>query len=126
MQSCVAVKPARMATQVTLEADSTGGLSVFLAPVDIEAFKTLDYKVTNKLSIPPYARGKKYNRYWDILPNPITRVVLPPLVGLDPDDALETTYINANYVRGHGDRSAKYYIAAQVRCNSDDTVSDRV
>eukprot|EP00041_Stephanoeca_diplocostata_P026826 m.730088 g.730088 ORF g.730088 m.730088 type:complete len:885 (+) comp23052_c2_seq4:343-2997(+) len=98
---------------VTLEADSTGGLSVFLAPVDIEAFKRLDYKVTNKLSIPPCARGKKYNRYWDILPNPITRVVLPPLAGLDPEDALETTYINANYIRGHGERSAKYYVAAQ-------------
>ncbi len=43
----------------------------------------------------------------DVLPNPETRVLLPQI---GSDDA--TTYINANYVSGYGDKK-KAFIATQ-------------
>ena len=36
-----------------------------------------------------------YNRHMDILPNPKTAVLMPPVDGM-----FETSYVNANYVRG--------------------------
>mmetsp|Transcript_27038 Transcript_27038/g.81045 ORF Transcript_27038/g.81045 Transcript_27038/m.81045 type:complete len:502 (-) Transcript_27038:86-1591(-) len=79
-----------------------------IAPLDVQAFRELDVRIIKSKNVPPYGRGTRLNRYHDILPSPMTRIVLPKL-----DDDPETTYINANYVRGYGGRSAKEYIAAQ-------------
>ena len=49
-----------------------------------------------------------FQRYWDILPNGITRVKLK----VENDDQ-STDYVNANWVRGYGGSGAKKYIAAQ-------------
>ena len=46
--------------------------------------------------------------YWDILPNPVTRVRLPI-----EDGDISSDYVNANFIRGYGGRGAKHYIAAQ-------------
>ena len=70
--------------------------------MDAEAYDALDVKRTYTNLVPVYARGKKYNRYYDILPNPLTRVVLPPIPNVPEQAAEESTYINANYVRGFG------------------------
>lgn len=86
----------------------TEDLSCCIAPLDMQAFKDLDVLRVQPQDVPPYGRGKKHNRYPDILPNPLTRVVLPV-----EDDDPETSYINANFVRGYGNKSAKEYIAAQ-------------
>jgi hypothetical protein len=54
-------------------------------------------------------------RYPDILPSPLTRVILPSTghTLVHPTGNPESTYINANFVRGFGGRSAKEYIASQ-------------
>jgi len=82
--------------------------AIFIAPLDAAAFDKLDVRITSPQEIPPFARGKLLNRYWDILPSPLTMVRLPKI---NNDD--KSTYINANFVRSYGGRRAREYIAAQ-------------
>eukprot|EP00035_Acanthoeca_spectabilis_P030944 m.11809 g.11809 ORF g.11809 m.11809 type:complete len:814 (+) comp4473_c0_seq2:296-2737(+) len=86
----------------------TEDLSCCIAPLDMQAYNDLDYRKVPPKDVPVYGRGTKLNRYFDILPSPLTRVVLPEI-----DNDPQTTYINANFVRGYGGKSAKEYIAAQ-------------
>ena len=79
-----------------------------IAPMDSAAYDKLDIMHTAPCEIPPFARGKLMNRYFDILPNPATQVQLQQQ-GADP----ATTYINANFIRSFGGRRATEYIAAQ-------------
>eukprot|EP00041_Stephanoeca_diplocostata_P015258 m.290931 g.290931 ORF g.290931 m.290931 type:complete len:612 (+) comp19976_c0_seq35:509-2344(+) len=72
-------------------------VNLFIAPIDIPAFNELDICATKRTAIDAAYRGKQFNRYLDILPNPSTAV---PLKEIPMDPA--STYINANYVRGHG------------------------
>jgi hypothetical protein len=117
--------PRRRRSLLTVEGDDTPGsdphsavaadvetedLSCCIAPLDMQAYTDLDFRKVLQKDVPPYARGTKLNRYFDILPSPLTRVILPE-TGLPPDPA--STYINANYIRGFGGKSAKEYIAAQ-------------
>ncbi|EDQ84274.1 uncharacterized protein MONBRDRAFT_30415 [Monosiga brevicollis MX1] len=76
-----------------------------LAPFDPASYTRLDLQQPSLDAIPPYARGRVYNRYNDILPSPASRVILPEERG-DP----ATTYINANYLPFLG--NPKAYIAA--------------
>lgn len=86
-----------------------GTLAIYISPLDLETFEALDLRITLPAELPPYARDKTYNRYYDILPNPLTMVRLA-----DDGTGEESTYINANYVRGYGSAaSAREYIAAQ-------------
>lgn len=88
--------------------DDGEDLTIFIAPPDDHAFETLDTNDTLPEELPAFARGRKLNRYWDILPNPVTRVRLDV-----QNNEPSTEYINANYIRGYGDRSVREYIAAQ-------------
>ena len=90
-------------------------LAVYIAPLDTDAYDQLSTHPTFHVQLPPYFKGKTKNRYWDILPNPTTRVPLRPLPipGTKRADPA-SIYINANYVRGYGDSKAKEYIAAQA------------
>ena len=77
-----------------------------ITPLDEAKFETLDVCKTHAIELPDYARGRKLNRYSDILPNPLTRVRLPEING-DPT----SEYLNANYIGGL--LSAREYIASQ-------------
>eukprot|EP00039_Didymoeca_costata_P007885 m.104836 g.104836 ORF g.104836 m.104836 type:complete len:1742 (-) comp13860_c1_seq2:37-5262(-) len=77
-----------------------------LDPHDSLKYRAIDWNLTKKHELPPECSIKGINRHNDILPNPRTRVVLQK-VGNDPG----TTYVNANYVRGHGDKK-KQFIAS--------------
>eukprot|EP00051_Salpingoeca_urceolata_P033867 m.22546 g.22546 ORF g.22546 m.22546 type:complete len:584 (+) comp6858_c0_seq2:548-2299(+) len=77
-----------------------------LGPRDLDTFSKMDNYLTMPEEIPECVRNKKYNRYMDILPNPKTAVPLDEIDG-EP----ESTYINANFVRGY-DGDPKAYIAA--------------
>ena len=88
--------------------DDGEDLTIFIEPPDERAFEALDTNDTLPEELPAFARGRKMNRYWDILPNPVTRVRLD-VINNEPS----TEYINANYIRGYGDRSAHEYIASQ-------------
>ena len=104
--------------RVDMPADAPRGLvstatvkqqkAIYIAPLDPGAFDKLDVRITSPQEIPPFARGKLLNRYWDILPSPLTMVRLPKI---NNDDT--STYINANFVRSYGGRRAHEYIAAQ-------------
>ncbi|EGD76708.1 tyrosine phosphatase [Salpingoeca rosetta] len=85
------------------------GLNMPVTPMDVEGFKQLPRHQIHASALPSHAAGPRLNRFRDILPNPATRVRLPPL---QEDPTLE--YINANYIRGHGGRSARAYVAAQA------------
>ena len=52
---------------------------IYIAPLDEQAFEDLDPRETFPEELPPHCRSAAGNRYWDILPNPITRVRLPVL-----------------------------------------------
>eukprot|EP00041_Stephanoeca_diplocostata_P036685 m.1348591 g.1348591 ORF g.1348591 m.1348591 type:complete len:762 (+) comp24915_c1_seq2:473-2758(+) len=81
-------------------------LKDYLAPADAEEFASISYNKQSPAALPEFARGKAFNRYNDILPNPRTMVKLKEEGG-DPS----TTYINANWIRNyHGQKS---FIAAQ-------------
>ena len=86
--------------------------AIFIAPMDSGGYDKLNIMHTEPCEIPPFARGKLMNRYFDILPNPATMVPLQ-LQAVDgkPDPA--STYINANFVRSYGGRRATEYIASQ-------------
>ena len=84
-----------------------------LGPLDEEGFKKIGRKATLPEQLPEHARGRRLNRFFDILPNPLTRVRLKKL---DFDPTLE--YINASYIRGYGGRRAREYIAAQAPLNT--------
>lgn len=88
--------------------DDGEDLTIYINPLDEDAFEHLSTRDTLPEELPEFARGRTRNRYWDILPNPVTRVRLD-VQRNDPT----TEYINANYVRGFGDRSVREYIAAQ-------------
>eukprot|EP00039_Didymoeca_costata_P031047 m.32870 g.32870 ORF g.32870 m.32870 type:complete len:988 (+) comp8459_c0_seq1:206-3169(+) len=82
--------------------------SIYVAPLDEETFEKMDPQETLPEELPPYCRKARFNRYWDILPNPLTRVRLPCV-----DDNPESDYYNANFIRGYGEASSMDYIAAQ-------------
>lgn len=84
-------------------------LTLDISPLDVEGFVALPRRKTEPTELPEYARGRKYNRYSDVLPNPVTRVRLQ-----QQGDEEYTTYYNANYVRGFGAHNAREYIAAQA------------
>lgn len=84
------------------------GQRIYIAPLNEEQFEMLDPRATIPEELPAYCRNMDHNRYWDIMPNGITRVKLT----VENDDQ-STDYINANYVRGYGQAGAKKYIAAQ-------------
>ena len=88
--------------------ESSIGLAIYIAPMDPEAYEALSNQPTFPTQLEPYQLGKMKNRYWDILPNPITRVKLPKLVlpGESTHDGA-TGYINANFVRGYGGGRAR-------------------
>eukprot|EP00051_Salpingoeca_urceolata_P017746 m.244458 g.244458 ORF g.244458 m.244458 type:complete len:1041 (-) comp19037_c0_seq4:34-3156(-) len=77
--------------------------------LDVERFLEMPRRSTASDELPNYAIGKQVNRYRNVLPNPVTRVRLGVVGG---DSATE--YINANFVRGFGQRNAREYIAAQA------------
>lgn len=82
---------------------------IYIAPLNEEQFEMLDPRATTfPEELPTYCMNIDHNRYWDIIPNGITRVKLT----VENDDQ-STDYINANYVRGYGQAGAKKYIAAQ-------------
>eukprot|EP00039_Didymoeca_costata_P000943 m.48238 g.48238 ORF g.48238 m.48238 type:complete len:874 (-) comp10559_c0_seq1:46-2667(-) len=90
-------------------------LEIFISPLDLKAYEKLDVHATFPDQLPDCFKGKTKNRYFDILPNPITRVKLkmlrpPPGREVDPGSC----YINANFVRGYGGKTAREYIAAQA------------
>lgn len=89
-------------------ASIVGTLALYISPLDVEVFESLDVRTTQPAELPLYARGKHLNRYSNVLPNPLTRVRLTV-----DDSGPESEYINANYVRGYGDTRAREYIAAQ-------------
>lgn len=91
------------------ETDNGEDLEIFVSPLDEIQFALMDTRATLPEELPVYARGRAANRYWDILPNPVTRVRLAIL----PEGG-HTEYINANFVRGYNNRSAREYIAAQA------------
>lgn len=73
------------------------GHRIYIAPLNEEQFEMLDPRATIPEELPAYCRNMDHNRYWDIMPNGITRVKLT----VENDDQ-STDYINANYVRGYG------------------------
>lgn len=77
-----------------------------IGPCDGTEFELVDNNLVDVNVLPVGVRNKKYNRFLDILPNPVTRVPLPRI-----NDDIDTEYINANYVRGF-DGNPKMYIAA--------------
>lgn len=91
------------------ETDDGESLEMHFQAMDELEFGMMDTRDTHAEELPVYARGLDMNRYWDILPNPVTRVRLTLL----PDGG-HTEYINANYIRGYNNRSAREYIAAQA------------
>eukprot|EP00041_Stephanoeca_diplocostata_P014179 m.255198 g.255198 ORF g.255198 m.255198 type:complete len:911 (+) comp19611_c0_seq2:217-2949(+) len=91
------------------ETDTGDDLQLHISPLNEFLFNDLSTNDTMPEELPQYARGRRWNRYWDILPNPLTRVRLDIL-----NDDPETEYINANFIRGYGDRSPREYIAAQA------------
>eukprot|EP00039_Didymoeca_costata_P023350 m.6794 g.6794 ORF g.6794 m.6794 type:complete len:734 (+) comp3586_c0_seq1:168-2369(+) len=99
----------RMAKQIELKVQGPQGKmkAIFIAPLDAKAFDKLDVRITSPAEIPPHLRGKDLNRYWDILPSPLTQVKLR-----DEGDP-KSSYINANFVRSFGGRRMHEYIAAQ-------------
>eukprot|EP00040_Diaphanoeca_grandis_P037152 m.240647 g.240647 ORF g.240647 m.240647 type:complete len:909 (-) comp33766_c0_seq1:82-2808(-) len=90
--------------------DDGADLTFNFEPLDEYGFERLDTHDTLPEELPSFARGRGLNRYWDILPNPVTRVKLKVQPGEEP----RSEYINANYIRGYSDRSAREYIAAQA------------
>ena len=84
------------------------GQHIYIAPLNEEQFEMLDPRETFPEELPAYCRNMDHNRYWDILPNGITRVKL-----VVENDDQSTDYVNANWVRGYGVSGAKKYIAAQ-------------
>jgi len=84
------------------------GHHIYIAPLNEEQFEMLDPRETFPEELPAYCRNMDHNRYWDIMPNGITRVKLTV-----ENNNQYTDYINANYVRGYGQAGAKKYIAAQ-------------
>ena len=78
-----------------------------MAPLDAEQFNAISVHKAESSQLPPHARGKRFNRYFDILPAAHSRVVLNII-----NNDHETDYINANYVKGLG-TDHRSYIAAQ-------------
>eukprot|EP00730_Choanoeca_flexa_P003971 TRINITY_DN11555_c2_g2_i2.p1 TRINITY_DN11555_c2_g2~~TRINITY_DN11555_c2_g2_i2.p1 ORF type:complete len:619 (+),score=186.15 TRINITY_DN11555_c2_g2_i2:158-2014(+) len=72
---------------------------------DRDAYNAIDNLLVRPDQIPEAVRNKRHNRYMDILPTPETRVMLEKL-----NDDEETTYYNANWVRGV-DGNKKHYVA---------------
>ncbi len=89
--------------------DKDGIPKIHILPCDGASFLALDIRKTGPEEIPAYARGRHYNRYTNILPNPITQVRLEIL-----RNDIETEYVNANYVRAYGHKQARGFIAAQA------------
>eukprot|EP00048_Salpingoeca_helianthica_P020789 m.8525 g.8525 ORF g.8525 m.8525 type:complete len:637 (+) comp5240_c0_seq1:233-2143(+) len=84
-------------------------ITLKIAPVDVAGFLALPLRITHAEELPAAVRGKNYNRYTNILPNPLTQVRLP-MIRSDPN----TEYVNANYVHGFDGLRAREYIAAQA------------
>ena len=97
-----------------LEQEKAPGITIVLRPLDVDGFMHLDSRPTFPEELPSYARGKKVNRYTNVLPNPITQVRL----SIPEGHGVEAEYVNANYIRGYGQRSARDYIAAQAPTES--------
>ena len=76
-------------------------------PLNLDAFGKLKTNHVGSDELPEDITVKTMNRYRNILPNPVSRVVLPQ-IGNDKT----TTYINANYIKGV-DGENNDYIAAQ-------------
>ena len=101
--------------EVEKPSDRMTNLAIFVAPLDPEAFDSLWNHATVPSQLPPHFKGKHMNRYWDILPNPTTRVRLPRLRQPGTTEFSSASgYVNANFIRGYGGEKAKDYIAAQA------------
>ena len=69
-------------------------------------FENIPLNKVSYNSLPPFSDDR--NRYYDILPNAHSRVVLPEI-----PDVPGSSYINANFVRGF-EGAPDTYVAAQV------------
>ena len=73
----------------------------------IEGYNALEQRLATEKDLPPGVG--RLNRYFNILPNPATRVKLAQVPGTD-----ETTkYVNANFVMNFDGSNMKQYIASQ-------------
>eukprot|EP00051_Salpingoeca_urceolata_P025074 m.445356 g.445356 ORF g.445356 m.445356 type:complete len:959 (+) comp20302_c1_seq1:294-3170(+) len=72
-----------------------------LAPLDVARFSKVSRHIIKPEQLPEDCRGRRNNRYYDILPNPAT------IVKLQNGD-----YFNANYVRGIGGKKREYIAAS--------------
>jgi hypothetical protein len=99
-------------TGVSMLDASTGSLlqqlDVKIMPLDVLGYKELPRREVDGADLPPHGTGPRLNRFRDVLPHPLTRVVLPEL---PEDKTLE--YINANWVRGRNGVLEKVWVALQ-------------
>lgn len=94
-----------MAQALPVAAAADAGDLMMLEDIDMEGYEDIPLNMATPADIPDGC--KPLNRYINILPNPRTRV---PLAQVGPDPT--TTYINANYIRGHQGQ-ANTYICTQ-------------
>jgi len=72
-------------------------------------YATMDKKKEQQNVVIPEVLVPGFNRYLDMLPNPRTKVLLPQL----PGQGRESTYVNANYIRGP-DKNPQAFIGAMA------------
>jgi receptor-type tyrosine-protein phosphatase R len=78
-----------------------------MAEFSVAAYNKLPQNLATEKDLPPNV--SKLNRYFNILPNPVTRVKLTQVPGTDAT----TMYVNANYITNYDGTRNKQYIASQ-------------
>lgn len=131
LETTTAADLVRLATQKSAEIDNAGDddmdQQVVDAPskkpmhvsvYDAAAYDALDQNLATPADIP--SGVDDLNRYYNILPNKETRVMLDQVPGTDAT----TTYVNANWVHSWDGKNKKAYIASQGPMQTPRNVAD--